>query len=148
MNAQLIVPVSYAADMLAVLMPAMLLTQKLHSVFAASGDLDLKDLYRSQWKQVHNLADSFWRRWHQEYLATFQPRRKRQADRSNLQIGDIVLLKDSQAKRSEWPTGLVVNTFPGPDNRVHKVEVRVVKGGSPRVYSRPASEVVLLLKRT
>lgn len=59
-----------------------------------------------------------------------------------------MLLKDSQAKQNEWPIGLVVNTFPGQDNRVRKAEVRVVKGGSPRVYSRPASEVVLLLKGT
>ncbi len=148
MNAWPIVPVSSDPDMPTVLTPAMLLTQKVDSVSAPSGDLDLKDLYQSQWKQVQGLADSFWKRWRQEYLATLQPRRKWQADQPNLQIGDVVLLKDSQAKRNEWPTGLVVNTFPGQDNRVRKVEVRVVKGGSPRVYSRPASEVVLLLKGT
>ncbi|KAM7406822.1 hypothetical protein PAMA_002842 [Pampus argenteus] len=146
MNARPIVPVSSDPDMPTILTPAMLLTQKVDSVSAPSGDLDLKDLYRSQWKQVQGLADAFWKRWRQEYLATLQPRRKWQADQSNLQIGDVVLLKDSQAKRNEWPTGLVVNTFPGQDDRVRKVEVRVIKDGSPRVYSRPASEVVLLLK--
>lgn len=59
-----------------------------------------------------------------------------------------MLLKDSQTKRNEWPLGLIVNTFPGQDNRVCKVEVRVVKGGSPKVYSRPATDVVLLFKGT
>ncbi|KAI3356408.1 hypothetical protein L3Q82_017216 [Scortum barcoo] len=93
----------------------MLLTQKVDSVSAPSGDLDLKDLYRSQWKQVQGLADSFWRRWRHEYLVTLQPRRKWQADQPSLQAGDIVLLKDSQAKRNEGPAGLVVNTFPGQD---------------------------------
>lgn len=145
MNARPIVPVSSDPDMPTVLTPAMLLTQKVDSVSAPSGDLDLKDLYQSQWKQVQGLADSFWKRWRQEYLATLQPRRKWQADQPSLQIGDVVPLKDSQAKRNEWPTRLV-NTFPGQDDRVRKVEVKVVKGGSPRVYSRPASEVVLLLK--
>ena len=79
---------------------------------------------------------------------TLQPRRKWQGDQLNLQVGDIMLLKDSQAKRNEWPMGLIVNTFPGKDNRVRKVEVRLVKGGFPKVYSRPATDVVLLLKVT
>ncbi|XP_071368507.1 uncharacterized protein [Centroberyx affinis] len=131
MNARPLVPVSSDPDMPAVLTPAMLLT---HTVSASPGDLDFSDLYRKQWKQVQSLADSFWRRWRQEYLATLQPRRKWQADQPNLQIGDVVLLKDSQAKRNEWPTGLIVNTFPGQDNRVRKVEVRVVKEGTPKVY--------------
>lgn len=146
MNARPIVPVSSDPDMSTVLTPAMLLTQKVDSVSAPPGDLDLKDVYRSQWKQVQGLADSFWRRWRQEYLTTLQTRRKWQADQPNLQIGDIVLLKDSQVKRNEWPTGLVVDTFPGRDNRVRKIEVRVVKDGSPKVYLRPTSEVVLLVK--
>lgn len=146
MNARPIVPVSSDPDMSMVLTPAMLLTQKANHVSALSVGLDLKGIYRSQRKQVQSLADSFWSRWRQEYLATLQPRRKWQADRPSLQIGDVVLLKDSQAKRNEWPTGLVVNTFPGQDNRVRKVEVRVVKGGSPRVYLRPTSDLVLLLK--
>lgn len=148
MNARPIVPVSSDPDMPTILTPAMLLTQKVDSVSAPLEDIDLKDLYRSQWKQVQSLADSFWKRWRQEYLTTLQPRRKWQAEQASLQVGDVVLLKDKEAKRNQWPTGLVVNTFPGRDSRVRKVEVRVVQGGTPRVYSRPATEVVLLLRGT
>ncbi|KAL4009520.1 hypothetical protein ACER0C_003372 [Sarotherodon galilaeus] len=148
MNARPIVPVSSDPDMPTILTPAMLLTQKVDSVSAPLEDIDPKDLYRSQWKQVQSLADSFWKRWRQEYLTTLQPRRKWQAEQANLQVGDVVLLKDKESKRNQWPTGLVVNTFPGQDSRVRKVEVRVVQGGTPRVYSRPATEVVLLLRGT
>lgn len=148
MNTRAIVPVSSDPNMPTVLTPAMLLTQKVDSVSAPSGDLDLKDLYWSRWKEVQGLADSFWKRWRQVFLATLQPRRKWQGDQPNLQTGDIVLLKDSQTKCNEWPTGFIVNTFPGQDNRVCKVEVRVVKGGFPKVYSRPAMDVVLLFKGT
>lgn len=148
MNARPIVPVSSDPDMPTILTPAMLLTQKVDSVSAPLEDIDLKDLYRSQWKQVQSLADSFWKRWRQEYLTTLQPRRKWQAEQASLQVGDVVLLKDKEAKRNQWPTGLVVNTFPGQDSRVRKVEARVVQGGTPRVYSRPATEVVLLLRGT
>lgn len=62
-------------------------------------------------------------------------------DRCNLQVGDVVLLKDSEARRTEWPTGLIVKIVPSQDNRVRKVEVKVVKQGK---YLRPVSEVVLL----
>lgn len=29
----------------------------------------------------------------------------------NLQVGDLVLLKDQQVERIEWPMGLIVRTF-------------------------------------
>lgn len=132
----------------AILTPAMLLTPKVDSVSVPSEDIDLKDLYRSQWKKVQSLADSFWKRWCQEYLKTLHPRRKGQAEQASLQVEDVVLLMNKEAKRNQWPTGLVVNTFPGQDSRVLKVEVRVVQGGTPRVYSRPATEVLLLLRGT
>lgn len=71
--------------------------------------LNLKVIFLSQWRQVQNLADTLWSRWHQEYVVILQPRRKWQADRP-------------------------------------KVEVRVARGGSPRVYLRRTSDLVLLLK--
>ncbi|XP_056400351.1 uncharacterized protein LOC130294492 [Hyla sarda] len=107
----------------------------------------LKDLYTKQWKQVQSLADIFWKRWRQEYLVTLQPRKKWQDDKPNLQVGDFVLLKDSQAHRNEWPIGLIVGTDPSSDARVRKVEVRIVRQGIPKVYARPISEVVLLLSK-
>ncbi|XP_056388360.1 uncharacterized protein LOC130283182 [Hyla sarda] len=107
----------------------------------------LKDLYTRQWKQVQSLADIFWKRWRQEYLVIFQPCKKWQDDKPNLQVGDVVLLKDSQAHRNEWPIGLIVGTDPSSDARVRKVEVRIVRQGIPKVYARPISEVVLLLSK-
>lgn len=55
-----------------------------------------------------------------------------------------MLLKDAQV-RNEWPVGVVVNTFPAKTN-VQKVDVKVVRQGAQRVYSRPVSEVVLLVR--
>ena len=78
---------------------------------------------------------------------TLQPRKKWQDDKPNLQVGDIVLLKDTQAHRNEWPIGLIVGTDPSSDARVRKVEVRIVRQGIPKVYARPISEVVLLLSK-
>ncbi len=45
----------------------------------------------------------------------------------NLQEGDVILLNDSNVKCNEWPSGLIVKTIPSSDNRVRKVEVKIIK---------------------
>lgn len=80
-----------------------------------------------------------------EYLSTLQSRQKWQTKRPNLKEGDIVLMKDSQAKRTEWPMGITVKTLPSKDGTVRKVEVRVVRQQTVKIFSRPISEVILLL---
>ena len=52
MNARPLVPVSSDPDMPAVFTPAMLLTQKIDTVSAPQGNMELKDLYTKQWRQV------------------------------------------------------------------------------------------------
>lgn len=44
-------------------------SQKASVVSVQPGDFELKDLYKSQWRQVQGLADCFWKRWKLEYLA-------------------------------------------------------------------------------
>lgn len=65
-----------------------------------------------------------------------QPRRKWTHGKDNIQVGDVVLLKDDQVKRNEWPIGLI----PSEDKRIRKVEVKVVKQGTTRVYLHPVTQ--------
>jgi len=105
----------------------------------------MAQLYGKQWKHVQYLADTFRKRWKGEYLSTLQSRRKWTKDKPNINEGDVVLLKDSQAHRNEWLMGLVVKALPSRDTRVRKVEVRVVKDGTAKVFLRPISEIVVLV---
>ncbi len=41
--------------------------------------------------------------------------------------------------------GIVLETIPGKEGRVRKVEVKVVKDGSAKVFLQPISDVVLLM---
>lgn len=52
-----------------------------------------------------------------------QYRRKWQDKSPNLSVGDIVLMKDNQAKRNEWPMAVVMKTFPSQDGKMRKVEL-------------------------
>lgn len=148
MNARPLVPLSADPESPTVLTPAMLLTRKMDPTSAPHGDFDFSDLYRRQWKHVQCLADTFWKRWRQEYLATLQPRRKWTDERRNIEVGDVVLLKESQSKRNEWPTGLITKTIASRDDKVRKVEVKIVKQGTAKIYLRPVSELVLLLPKS
>ena len=66
----------------------------------------------------------FWERWKREYIMTLQERRKWKTEKPNLHQGDVVLMKDSQAKRNEWPMVIITKTFPSEDNRVRKIQSR------------------------
>ncbi len=78
---------------------------------------------------------------------TLQVRHKWQEPYPNIQEDDIVLLKDNQVARNEWPMALVTSVFPGQDGKVRKVELKVTKEGSSKTFLRPISEVILLLRK-
>ncbi|XP_073459912.1 uncharacterized protein [Aquarana catesbeiana] len=127
------------------LTPSTLLTQKVEVITAPPVNLDTKDLYRCQWKRVQVLADTFWNKWKKQYLSNLQTRNKWQDSKPNLQPGAIVLMKDSQSKRNEWPLGLITQVFPSEDGNVRKVELKVIRQGQPKLFLRPVSELILLL---
>ncbi|XP_054652021.1 uncharacterized protein LOC129192244 [Dunckerocampus dactyliophorus] len=145
MNARPLIPVSSDPEYPLILTPAMLLTQKTGSTPPPPCNLEEADLFKEEWKQVQSLADTFWNRWKCEYLKTLQLRNKWQDKRPNIHEGDVILLKDNQAKRNEWPVGIVTKTFPGEDGLVRKVEVAVVKDGIRKTFFRPVVNLVLLL---
>lgn len=132
MNTRPLVPVTTDPELPSVITPAMLLMQKAGAAPAPEGVFDLKDLYKKQWWHVQCLTDTFWKGWRQEYLITLQSRKKWINDKCDVQVRDIILLKDDQAKRSEWPIGLIVKSIPSQDKKIRKVEVRAVKQGTPR----------------
>lgn len=144
-NARPLVPVSSDPESPLILTPAMLLTQKLGTSPAPPEEFNTKDLFKRQWRQVQSLANTFWDRWRREYLATLQSRRKWQSERPNIKVGDLVLLKDSQVKRNEWPMGLITKTVPSNDGKVRKVEIKVTKQGTVKFFLRPVSETILLV---
>lgn len=144
-SARPLVPVSSDPESPLILTSSMFLTQKIGSPPLAPVELTKGDLFKSQWKRVQALADTFWARWRREYLSTLQSRQKWQTKRPNLEEGDIVLMKDNQAKRNEWPMGVIVKTHPSKDRIVRNVEVKVTWQGNVKTFSRPISEVILLL---
>ncbi|XP_059825157.1 uncharacterized protein LOC132393780 isoform X2 [Hypanus sabinus] len=143
-NAQSFLPVSSDPENPFILSPSTLLTQKAGAP-PPPGDFSDKNLYTKQWRQVQALANQFWSRWRQEYPPSLQQRRKWTEPRRNLQVGDLVLLRDKQATRNSWPTARITATFPSEDGHVRKIELKTTDQGDVKIYQRPVTEVILLL---
>ena len=145
-NARPLVPISSDPESPMILSPSMLLTGKVDFLPVVSDSLDLKDIYRAQWKHVQVLADIFWQQWRREYLKLLQTRRKWTHESRNLKADDVVLVKDSGEIRNNWPMGIIEEVFKSEDGLVRKVVVKTIRDGKPTLYTRPIHELVLLME--
>ncbi|XP_052089512.1 uncharacterized protein LOC127726248 [Mytilus californianus] len=145
-NNRPLLPVSTDPECPSILSPSSLLTMKTSPDVNPFPLFGPKDMLKAQWKCAQGLAEEFWRRWKSEYLHELQIRTKWQTDRRNLQVGDLILMKDQDAPRNSWPVGLVDRVFPSSDGKIRKVEVAIVKDGKRTTYSRPITELVTLLE--
>ncbi|XP_038056046.1 uncharacterized protein LOC119728039 [Patiria miniata] len=146
-NSRPITTVSSDANDPRPLTPATLLTLKTQTLQAPPGDFVKEDLYaRQHWRRAQYLAEQFWLRWQKEYLQSLQPRTKWNSTQPNIREGDVVLVRDKELRRNNWPLARVTKTYPSDDGRVRKVDIIVCSDGTRRTYLRPISELVLLEK--
>ena len=128
------------------LTPSMLLTQKTRPLGPLPGKFVSQDVYaRRRWRKVQYLADQFWTRWRREYIQNLQLKTKWNREHRNLAVGDIVMMKDEQAHRNNWPLGRVVHASRSEDGRVRKATVLICRDGQRKTYERPISTLVLLV---
>ena len=137
-NSRPIAPITSDHDAL-VLSPNMLLQQRTNGDPQGCANVDLKDIYREHWKQMQILSDFFWKHWQNE------TRRKWPIEHSNVKPRDVVLLREKNVQRGQWPMGIIETVIHSDDGLVRTVEVRVVQDKKCVTYKRPISEIVLLL---
>ncbi|KAK3724979.1 hypothetical protein QZH41_017459, partial [Actinostola sp. cb2023] len=106
------------------LMPNHLLTMKTKVVLSPPGVFQSADLYcRKRWRRVQHLANEFWTRWRKEFLLNLQHRQKWTRPRRNLQVDDVVIVKEENLPRSAWQLARVSAVYPSSDGCVRKVQV-------------------------
>ncbi|XP_017463990.1 PREDICTED: uncharacterized protein LOC108357424, partial [Rhagoletis zephyria] len=74
-------------------------------------------------QQLQKMFEHFWNRWQREYLSTLQARRKWERRRENLQLGDVVLIRNENLPPSHWRIGRIVEVHPGTDGLVRIVTI-------------------------
>ncbi|XP_011170487.1 uncharacterized protein LOC105203399 [Solenopsis invicta] len=78
----------------------------------------------SRWRLISAIKESFWKRWHEEYLHQLQQRSKWTRERINLTPGTMVLVRDELLPPAKWPLGRITQVFPGPDGCVRVATIR------------------------
>jgi hypothetical protein len=141
LNSRPLIPMSEDPDDLAVLTPGhFLLGEPLNSL--PEPDLtDVKINRLSRWQLTQQLTQHFWRRWQQEYLSTLQQRPKWKQPQKNLEIGDLVIVKEENLPATKWALGRIVDVHPGADQRVRVASIKTTTG----ISKRPITKLVLLI---
>ncbi|XP_072175534.1 uncharacterized protein [Diadema setosum] len=137
------------------LTPNHLLTMKAKVVLPPQGKFQRADLYaRKWWRRVQHLTNEFWTRWRKEYLTDLQTRQKWTRPKKNLRVGDIVICKEADDNRGQWPLGRVSEVYPSDDGLIRKVQLvladssldgRGKRHKQPIRMERPVHKLVLLL---
>ena len=113
----LLATTSHSPDGVQVLTPAHFLIGR---DLCAYPELPIKSettLHR-RWNLYQAVTSHFWKRWSMEYLQQLQRLQKWQQPTPNLQVGDIVVIRDKNAFNNHWPMAKVLNVFKGNDGLV------------------------------
>ena len=88
-----------------------------------SGPFDESVSLKGRFKFVQSIVKAVWIKWNRYYFPSLLVRKKWHTEHRNVQVGDIVLIQDSNAIRGVWKLGYVVKFFIDDDGHVRKVEV-------------------------
>ncbi|CAB0042117.1 unnamed protein product [Trichogramma brassicae] len=141
LNSRPLCPMSGDPDDLAALTPAHFLTGSSLLDYPEPYNPKEKPMYfTSRWRLLRNMRDMFWTRWRREVLNQLQQRSRWLDSRSNLQEGDMVLIRDELSPPSEWPLGRVTKTHPGSDGLVRVATIRTAQA----TFTRPVVKLTRL----
>lgn len=102
--------------------------------------LEEKQSHLSHWQTVERIRQHYWRRWNVEYLTALHQRAKWFDKRSNLRLGDIVIIKDENTPPAVWKMAKVIEIHPGKDHQVRVVSVQTPSG----ILRRPIHKLCML----
>ena len=94
-----------------------------------------------RWHLCQTLVRHFWQRWSSEYLGQLQRFSKWNTPSRNVQVGDIVCLREVQLFPTKWPLARIKEVHPGADGKVRVVTVQTQRG----TYKRPITKIVPLI---
>ncbi|XP_055711546.1 uncharacterized protein LOC129806797 [Phlebotomus papatasi] len=97
--------------------------------------MDMNPNRLSRWNLLQRFVQHFWRRWHQEYITTLQNRPKWCTSTKNLEIGDLVLVREPNMRLSSWKMARIIATHPGRDNVVRVVTIKTQEGMQKRAVN-------------
>ena len=100
----------------------------------------------SRAKYHHRLLSQFAKQWKGEYLLGLLESNKLNANGKKpvVSVGDIVILKDVQNKRSFWKICKIIQLISGTDGNIRAAKIQFVADKSQRVFIRPLKLLIPL----
>ncbi|XP_065356187.1 uncharacterized protein LOC135950580 [Calliphora vicina] len=88
------------------------------------------------YKLIQWIQQQFWERWRKEYLNCLQQKTKWTVTSPNIQVNDLVLLKDGNIPPLRWPLARVIAVNPGDDGFVRVATVKSNEGVFKRAITK------------
>ncbi|XP_026467856.1 uncharacterized protein LOC113371444 [Ctenocephalides felis] len=73
---------------------------------------------------IDKIIQSYWKKWHSEYLSDLQSRQKWNTPSLPAKKGMLVLIKNENLPLLQWSMGVIEDVFPGKDGEVRTALVR------------------------
>lgn len=89
-----------------------------------------------RYQQIQWVKQSFCKRWQIEYIKGLQSKSKWKTQHDNLQINDLVLIREENLPPLKWKLGRIVETIKGPDEIVSFVIIKTSEGQHKRAITR------------
>lgn len=89
-----------------------------------------------RWQLTTRMVQDFWKRWQLEYLSRLQERCKWRRSKQELEIGDLVIIKDQRFPPGQWPMGRILQKYPGQDDLTRTYDVRTATGVLRRTITK------------
>lgn len=103
--------------------------------------INISDNKLNIWQRITSIKQQFWKEFYKSYLSKLQIRQKWLKESPNLNIGNLVLIKDENVPPTNWPLGRVLQTHISKDDQlIRSVLVKTTAGQ----YWRPIHKLILL----
>lgn len=103
---------------------------------------NIKITPNARWRMVKLMYQHFWKRWHTDYLAILQKRKKWNTEVNNLTIGDVVLVAETNLPSTCWALARIIGIHPGDDGKVRVVTLRLAN--TKKIIQRPLQKLCKL----
>ncbi|XP_037942534.1 uncharacterized protein LOC119675408 [Teleopsis dalmanni] len=140
LNARPLIPMSNDPTDLTALTPGHLLIGEALTTHVDSRLKPKKHTLLSRWNLVSQLKHNFWKRWSNEYLMELQQRNKWKTQSANIQLGDMVIIKEDNVPVMQWPLGRIVHVYKGTDGHIRVADVKTSAG----IFKRPIHRLAIL----
>ncbi|XP_030757297.1 uncharacterized protein LOC115883123 [Sitophilus oryzae] len=89
---------------------------------------DVQENRLNHWQRCSQIQQRFWKRWSAEYLNQLQVRSKWLSPERNLEVNQVVLVKEDNVPPMKWLLARIIETMPGSDGKVCVAKIKTKDG--------------------